>query len=240
MSEWLSTHSAPGYGSKYAVQLDRGYWGAHWRHLERPALLSALEQCRREGAERLLDLACGTGRILSVAEHVFPSPVGADASHAMLEQASVLGRRLVRCDAGALPFRQVFDVVTAFRFMLNASPALRQTTLESLRLVMRKDGWLISNVHVNASAPSGLAYRVYNKVVTRSQVSTLSVQQYTNILRDSGFVPERVIWLGALPRVMKQLDSLASRLLVPVERIAHAARVPEHWAQSFMVIARPA
>ena len=84
MTDWLERHSSPGYGDSYVSRLERGYWAAHWTHLEKPALLRQMESCRHQGAQRVLDVACGTGRIMSVAAEVFDAPIGADASEPML------------------------------------------------------------------------------------------------------------------------------------------------------------
>jgi SAM-dependent methyltransferase len=239
VSEWLDRHSTPGYGAVYNASLGSGYWGAHWENLERPALVKELKRCRSQGASTLLDLACGTGRVLSAAQEVFALSVGADASSAMLALAAKEHRRLVLCDSAALAFRNAFDVITAFRFMLNASDDLRLNTLRSIRAVLRDPGWFISNVHVNAHGPSGVAYRAYNQVNRAKTFRTLSVRQYEAILSQSGFFVERTIWLGALPRTVKALDRPAARLLLPVERMARRFRVPPEWSQSFMVVSRP-
>ena len=240
MSDWLQKHSQQGYGEAYDATLSQGYWGAHWEYLERPALRAQLEQCRARGATVLLDLACGTGRVLSLANEVFPNSIGADASSAMLQQAARRGYPVVECDATALSFARSIDVVTAFRFMLNAPPELRQAVLRSVRSVLRNGGWFISNIHVNAKSPAGLAYRLFNLATNHGALRVLSLQEYTQVLRAEGFAVELVLWHGTLPRICKELDSISSRLLVPADRLARAFRIPVQWSQSFMVVARTA
>ena len=239
MSEWLDRHSAEGYGTAYDASLGQGYWGAHWEHLEGPALRTALHQCRKEGAGVLLDVACGTGRVLSLAQSILPTAVGADASSAMLRRASQAGYGVIQCDAAALAVRKTIDVVTAFRFMLNASPDLRQDFLTSVRSVLVDRGWFISNIHVNANGMAGLAYRLYNSAQGGPRLNVLSLRQYTEVLRRGGFAPERIVWLGALPRLSRRFDALSARLLMPTEGIARQIRVTRQCSQSFMVIARP-
>lgn len=66
------------------------------------------------GAERILDLGCGTGFFLAELERQHPGVVGLDISHEMLKVSDqyVPGARLVTGDAEKLPFqRGVFDVV---------------------------------------------------------------------------------------------------------------------------------
>jgi ubiquinone/menaquinone biosynthesis C-methylase UbiE len=85
-----------------------------------PAHRAVLERCARfvPTPRRMLDLGCGTGRLLSVAARTFPDAVlvGVDVSAGMLTVASTVGRRLalVRAVAEALPFASgSFDLVTA-------------------------------------------------------------------------------------------------------------------------------
>jgi len=66
------------------------------------------------GAERILDLGCGTGFFLAELAAGHPGSVGLDISHDMLKVSDeyVPGARLVTGDAGRLPFRRsAFDVV---------------------------------------------------------------------------------------------------------------------------------
>lgn len=78
-----------------------------------------LDRLALEGAERVLDLGCGTGRVTAEISARVPSGrvVGADKSAAMLETAQTWlheqGPRtmLVRADGAALPFNRAFDAV---------------------------------------------------------------------------------------------------------------------------------
>jgi trans-aconitate 2-methyltransferase len=78
-----------------------------------------LERLPLSGAERVLDLGCGTGRLTQEIHGRLPHGrlVGADRSDAMLETASswlrahAPGTALVRADGAALPFARAFDAV---------------------------------------------------------------------------------------------------------------------------------
>src|SRR5215467_15864211 len=75
-----------------------------------PAHRAVLERCARyvPAPRRLLDLGCGTGRLLCAAASRFPGTtlVGVDVSAGMLKVAAVAGGRLtlVHAVAEALPF----------------------------------------------------------------------------------------------------------------------------------------
>jgi trans-aconitate 2-methyltransferase len=73
------------------------------------------ERLSPAAGELILDLGCGTGRLTAELAARAPGArfVGADASHAMLAEASRSSRGVafVRADGAALPFRDAFDAV---------------------------------------------------------------------------------------------------------------------------------
>lgn len=96
--------------------------------LQQPVLRSMLARQRETcGRVRLLNFACGTGRILSFAESQVDQSDGVDRSAAMLERAARKCRtsRLLLGDIVTDPglANERYDVITAFRFLLNAEDA---------------------------------------------------------------------------------------------------------------------
>jgi trans-aconitate 2-methyltransferase len=75
--------------------------------------LDVLAGIELRGDERALDVGCGTGRLTLELIRRLPrgSVVALDHSAAMLEQAKVHLRRVVRSDAAAMPFASRFDLV---------------------------------------------------------------------------------------------------------------------------------
>jgi ubiquinone/menaquinone biosynthesis C-methylase UbiE len=83
-----------------------------------PAQAAVLRKLEEFTPSRMLDLGCGTGRLVEVASRRCPFVVGVDPCAAMLEVARRRrlsnGAFLVRARAEQLPFTgDVFDVVTA-------------------------------------------------------------------------------------------------------------------------------
>jgi len=82
--------------------------GAAW-HERRRLLIADLDH-----DALMLELGCGEGRLLSLAEARGMAAVGIDPSSAMLNRASKRARNLVRADARRLPFAdETFHVVVA-------------------------------------------------------------------------------------------------------------------------------
>jgi ubiquinone/menaquinone biosynthesis C-methylase UbiE len=96
---------APRYAYRYSFEFSR-LFQQDW-HAEMISHVPA-------GAQRILDLGCGTGFFLAELDALHPGAVGLDISHDMLRVSEryVPGARLVTADAEKLPFReQSFDVV---------------------------------------------------------------------------------------------------------------------------------
>jgi SAM-dependent methyltransferase len=95
-----------------AADYDRRHGDA--RSLRRGRIVDAPQHRAAEGARRVLELGCGTGRLL--ARIHAPVRIGVDISPAMLARARQRGLAVVAADAEALPFAdQSFDAILAPR-----------------------------------------------------------------------------------------------------------------------------
>lgn len=98
-----------------------------------------------------LDFACGTGRIISHVEGQVGSSVGIDVAQPMLDVAQIKLRRsrLVCKDVaveGDVP-EATYDLITSFRFFLNAEPPLRRRVMHALASRLRaNDSRLVFSV----------------------------------------------------------------------------------------------
>ncbi|MGX5830204.1 class I SAM-dependent DNA methyltransferase [Mesorhizobium sp. 43Arga] len=206
--------------------------------IERPLAESNLRPLGGPGRS-CLDFACGTGRVTTVAGPLFAEVVGVDVSQCMLACARVPGNvKLVKADLTGAPLSKRFDVVTAFRFFLNAEDPLRREALSAIHEHLNDGGLLVSNIHMNATSPAGLVCRFLNRFQGRVVRSTLSIHAYRQMLASNGFVVERVIGYGFLPRPGWLLPRLCEILVRPVETICRRAGVPARFAQNFLVVAR--
>jgi SAM-dependent methyltransferase len=126
--------------------------------LEKPALEKIIFEFKeRRGCPiKLLDFACGTGRILSAVETLVESAEGVDISEAMIQLArgkchrAVLRVGNILADPGVL--QGPYDVITCFRFILNVESEVRRAALVQLKRVLRPDGLLIASVHGNSKS----------------------------------------------------------------------------------------
>ena len=103
----------------------------------------------------LLDFACGTGRVLAKLEPEVAVADGIDISPEMVAVARTkcTKARLQVGDILTQPelLQKNYDVITAFRFLLNVEPEIRRRALRRLREVIRAPhGLLVVNVHGNS------------------------------------------------------------------------------------------
>ena len=132
---------APRYAYRYSFEFSR-LFQQDW-HNEMISKVPA-------GAERILDLGCGTGFFLAELEEKHPGAVGLDISHEMLKVSDqyVPGARLVTGDAERLPFKPGhFDVV----FCKGSLHHTRDHVgfLENCRAMLHADGRLIMSEPCN-------------------------------------------------------------------------------------------
>ena len=100
--------------------------------------------------------------------------------------------RLHQIDLTRQSLGDTFDVVTAFRFFLNAEPPLREEALEAIRKHLKQDGRLVCNIQMNATSPIGIASRIANRLPRSKQRNTVSIDEQSVLLRSAGFIVERI------------------------------------------------
>jgi demethylmenaquinone methyltransferase/2-methoxy-6-polyprenyl-1,4-benzoquinol methylase len=181
----------------------------------------AIRLARLQPADRVLDLACGTGDLMFEASAATSRVVGLDVTHRMLQLARVRAARLPetrrrRCglvtgDMGALPFGEAhFDVVTTGYGLRNV-PVLREAIGEIHR-VLSPGGRLVSlDFNRPANPVVRQAYWIYLTVVGSGLGLALhgdadtyryipeSIRNYPGaegvaaLLRERGFVDVRIV-----------------------------------------------
>lgn len=228
-ADYRSSHAAAGSAERYdAIFAGDQYDGWIWQR-EQAVLRAIVRDHVHLPGFRLLDFACGTGRILGFLESLAGEAVGVDISADMLQAAarSVRKAKLVQADitrdGGALIGR--FDVATAFRFFLNADETLRGEALAALRDALENGGVLVLNVHGNLWSLRLPTY-ILRRWVLRQEFNAISMGVMASLLRDYGFQILRIIGVGwCTPRIFRLLGRRwADRIEDLVERVPVLAR----------------
>ena len=159
-------------GAEKARAYDDDLWdpraakGLDWL-VEQRLLADVLRSRVPPGPRSTADFACGTGRVLEFLSRHYDSPVGIDISPDMLALARDRCPRatVVLGDVTTTPALAPgpFDLITAFRFFLNAEPDLRSAALEWMRGALRPDGIVVANFHLNPVSLRGAYLRLRMK-----------------------------------------------------------------------------
>jgi SAM-dependent methyltransferase len=177
--------------------------------LQRPVLEKIVADFRQTqaGPVRLLDFACGTGRVISCLETQVDMAAGIDISENMVEVARQKCRlaRLQVGDILAHPelLPEPFDLITCFRFLLNVEPEMRLRIMRRLRAVLRPTGQLVVNVHGNSHSlrHPAVVWRRWRERTKKSEamLNELSPATAKKLLRESGFNIVHQFGFGMLP-----------------------------------------
>ena len=181
--------------ANHARYYDRDFWssssakGLNWE-IEQRILDRVFEQHLRPPPRRAVDFACGTGRVLQYLAARVNETIGIDVSAEMLALARprCSSSRLVHHDVTVTPLRDLphpIDLVTAFRFFLNAEPRLRGDGLAWMRSVLRPNGVLVANFHLNPASLRGRYLRM--RWAGQQRVPMLAPREVDEMFAAAGF-----------------------------------------------------
>jgi len=235
MTSPMVPYSTPDAGLRYdASQYGAGMRGPILWLLEQKFLGHEIRKLKSMvGPVSALDFACGTGRIAVYLEPLVEACTGVDVSEPMLARAreKLRGTSLIRADLVTDPHAVdgSYDLITAFRFVLNTAPDVREKALSCLSSKLRdKRSRLIFNVHGNTHSYRHFA-RLYHKMGLGAAGTTLfnemSLRDAVSMARRCGLRVVKVIGLGFIPRTIARL--LPTRAIIALE--SSLARLPLIW-----------
>ena len=154
---YRDSHTYAAKGAEYERHYETQPWDRFLWSREREILLKVLDKYFAGRDVHLLDFACGTGRITSLLEDRVETSTGVDVSGSMLAVARDKLKRteIIEADITAenILKPRTFNLITAFRFFLNAEPELRSAAIAELVELLAEDGYLVFNNHHNLGSP---------------------------------------------------------------------------------------
>jgi SAM-dependent methyltransferase len=150
-----------------------------------------------------VDFACGTGRLTAFFSHYFQSTIGIDISEAMLKVARERTEavRFLRADLtqGDEILPEPADLITAFRFFLNAEPNDRTRALQWMRSQLRdEDSRIILNNHANLWSHKALPHAIRRAIRVAPDVTAnvMSHRAIVKLTSDAGLNIEEIHGTG--------------------------------------------
>jgi len=233
------SHAADGYGNRYKRTYEKGYYYYQWIYLEKPLLQKIFRDLKSDGAESFLDFACGTGRILKLGQDYFEETTGVDVAETMLDVArkNCTQSHILNTDITVRPMAERYDIISAFRFFLNAEAELRHRVLHSLHDLLNPQGVLVTNIHVNSRSLLGLFYQARNRFSALT-ANTEGYPEFRALLDQHGFLIEKVYWYGFLPRTGWYFEWVPKYFMIPLESVYRMIPFLKEYSQAFICVCR--
>ena len=233
-SSYLYSHMAAGKGLAYDKSYETDHLHQYFWQREQFILDRILAEFFADTPIDLLDFACGTGRITSALENKVQTATGVDVSEAMLEVARQKLHRTKLYKGNLLqeplfPDRK-FNLITAFRFFVNAEPELRLAALRALEPLLARDGYFVFNNHQNLNASYIRLALVYARRRGFQLDNVLSIAQCRELFASVGLEIVRIYAVGILhlPKIKlpHSLYRLADRLVGSSKMLAPHSESP--------------
>lgn len=188
---YRESHKYQSKGAEYEEYYQNKAWQRFLWSREQEILLRILDKYFTGRDVHLLDFACGTGRITEFLENRVRTSTGVDVSDSMLEIAKKKLKRteIIEADITAKNILKPrkFNLITAFRFFLNAEPELRSAVMGTLAELLDEDGCLVFNNHQNSGSPwIKLRYAHYRKKNPKDTFNVMSIEQMTKLVEAAG------------------------------------------------------
>jgi SAM-dependent methyltransferase len=204
------SHQSSEYGRNYQKHYSGDNYNTRVWELEKIVLDSLLKKYfGSHKIRRFLDFACGTGRVCSYLENKVEKSTGVDVSASMLEIAENKCQKTNFLIADITNKNTLsgekYDLITAFRFFLNAEAGLKKSVLLQLRNLLDKNGILVLNIHGNKHSFRHLPLTLNNWFRGKKTGNEVSLKEMEEILNETGFVIKDFYPVSFLPRFFTYL-----------------------------------
>jgi len=222
-SDYRNSHQAPEKGVTYDQTFQEYPYRKYVWSWEKNVLKDVIEHYFQPSMKiRYLDFACGTGRIIGYLEDLVGPSIGVDISDSMLQVGcqNVKRSMLVQADLTQenILAGKTFDLITAFRFFLNAQPALRKESISIMSALLSEQGCLVFNIHMNegsiAERIRWLSHRV--KGYPRGKYHSMGRDAVHQMVQEAGLQVVGTYHFGLLP-ILNEKSRIPERLVQFVE-----------------------
>lgn len=242
-SEYSRAFQSDAAAQKYEniVYDENGYDAFIW-NIQRGRVLKVIENFKKSNNREFehLDFACGTGRILAEVETVIERTTGLDISPNMISvaQKKVKHAQLVVGDIlhhSTLEGKQ-YDLITAFRFFLNAEPDLRKKIMESLGLHLRdSQSRLIFNIQGNKN--SLRHFSIAKRIKKGERQSEMSVAEIRELVDRAGLKIIEWYGIGVCPPVLHR--SFLAPVMRFVDRLCEPLPIMKRISYDLLFVCGP-
>lgn len=206
LDDYRKTHLSKEKARRYDEEIyKKGLYDDFLWQWEQGILTRELELLqKRKEKINYLDFACGTGRIASFIEDGVDNSQGIDISQEMIalarEKVSITNFIVGDITRKDILRGQKFDLITAFRFFLNAQPQLKNEAMAALQKLLKdNNSILIFNIHGNKCSHRFITY-LYFKLKGR-QLNIYSFWQARKLIKKHNLEIVHSYGFGFLPKI---------------------------------------
>jgi SAM-dependent methyltransferase len=233
---FTDSHKMEGKGVGYDGRYRTNPWRRFLWSQEQRALKDFVDTLLKGKEINLLDFACGTGRICQFFEPYIKTATGIDVSESMLEMArnKLTRTELINADITKNPAifnSRKFNLITAFRFFLNAEPELRVAVLKALVPLLADDGYFVFNNQRNLTSP--LLRFKYRR--GHNQRNFMSMQEMRTLVNEFGLEIIKIYPIGFLPLPKVKLPQSFNNA---IDSVARRFKFLEDFSESPIAICR--
>jgi len=226
------------YFYEYEMYGKDSYDTAVWE-LEKCCLIKCIEKYVKNVDINYLDFACGSGRIISFLETKTKRSLGIDVSEDMLgiTKNIVKKSKIIKGDITKEHSLIIgkFNLITSFRFFLNAQSSLRHKVLDVLYEKLTRDGILILNIHGNKFSLR-LFSALLRKYIFQQTLNQLSFWEMKKILIEHNFKVVDLYGVGYTTRKLYKL--FQKRLFYLSEAILGKIGFMKYFAVNFILVCK--
>ena len=236
MDDYRNSHQR--LGEIYDDVLNNKFENILWE-IEERCLKDIFVRYNINQESKVLDFACGTARITSFLDTIFSNVTGVDISESMLDKAK---KRDLRCkfilrDITKEPLDGKFDLLTSFRFFLNANDELCNEVLQSLKKNMTKDSIFVFNIHGNRNSILGLIFFIQKKLGMQGVLNTMSYRSIKNMFNNNGYEIIEYRGIGLFPG-RKNVILLPQKLLIKTEILLGKIPFIRYFCKDYLFVVR--
>jgi len=207
--------------------------------LEKHFILKLIKKFGASKRSKILDVACGFGRIAKFLEKEYKNVAGIDNSNKMLNIAKKKCEKtkFYQGDVEKLPFiKSSFDFITCFRFIMNFRKPIRINMLKEINRVLKKEGLLICNLHRNSLGFRGIYSTFRNKILGYDEPN-LSYKILKKELENAQFKIEKYVGIKLIP-YWRHFIFLPYSFLFTVEKFLGTIPFLRYFSDGIIIIAR--
>jgi len=242
--DYRLSHIAPEKGMTYIESFEKlPYRKMVWKW-EQETLSEIVDECfGNQSVHRYLDFACGTGRILGHLEDKVDEAIGVDLSESMIDVAQQNTKRskfyLVDLTREEVFTSETFNLITAFRFFLNAQWDLKEEAMTHLaNLLSASNGYLVFNVHANAGSLQDILWRIEAKIRrVPNKHKSLSQGEVQRLTEHADLQIVRMYHFGVIP-IRKESDRIPYPLIYPIEKFFSHLRFVQRYSRYIIYICK--